>query len=166
MKTSKFVFQIIKGKWTENLLTIKNCLFKRLDELITESTQSFEITISPYSPEKSAKQLMAYWVLIKVVREYINNQQGGYEYSPEEISDYFKIEAGHCIEVSTKCLGKEKEKKPRSISKKSKTTREEMRNLINTIIEFGAIYDIEGCYIEDKELKDMLSYFKQEVKHD
>lgn len=80
------------------------------------------------------------------------NEKGNH-FSNEEVSDWFKIQAGHYINMYGQFL-------PKSIANKSDCTREQMETLINTILVFGAENLIDGCQIEDRDLVELLNYYR------
>ena len=86
----------------------------------------------------------------------MNNQ--GNNFNDEVVSDYFKIKSGHYYEVDGVKL-------PRSIALDSGTTTKEMKQLIDTILEFGLDNGIEDCYIENQELDELLKYYENHSKN-
>ena len=86
----------------------------------------------------------------------MNNQ--GNNFNDEVVSDYFKIKSGHYHEVDGVKL-------PRSIALDSGTTTKEMKQLIDTILEFGLDNGIEDCYIENQELNELLKYYENHSKN-
>ena len=114
------------------------------------------INIDLFYKKNSNQQLRAYWRLIKVCKSFMNNQ--GNNFNDEVVSDYFKIKSGHYYEVDGVKL-------PRSIALDSGTTTKEMKQLIDTILEFGLDNGIEDCYIESQELNELLKYYENHSKN-
>ncbi len=121
------------------------------------------INIDYFYKKNSNQQLRAYWRLIKVCKNFMNNL--GNNFTDEEVSTYFKIRSGHYTEVKgvveQVCNGIDRDciKIPRSIALDSGTTTKEMKQLIDTILEFGLDNGIEDCYIESQELDELLKYY-------
>jgi hypothetical protein len=122
-----------------------------LTDFVQHCGHDFVVKIEKYSSKGSDKQLRSYWMLINIVRGYMNDQ--GNNYSQEEVSDYFKINSSHYRVIGSNKI-------PRSIKKSSKTTVEEMKGLITTILEFGKDHCIKNCHIEDQALKELLTYYR------
>jgi hypothetical protein len=124
---------------------------KLIKELSIECKQDFIVTIDKYSPKRSGKQLRAYWRLINVVRKFM--QEEGNNYTQEEVSNFFKNNAGLYKEAyGGKAL--------KSISSKGETTVEEMKGLIETVLQFGIDFGLKDCFIEPEELKELLKYYE------
>ncbi len=85
----------------------------------------------------------------------MNNQ--GNNFDDETVSDYFKLKSGHYAEIDGIKL-------PRSIALDSGTTTQEMRTLIDIILEFGLDNEIEDCYIENQELDELLKYYENQKR--
>ena len=100
---------------------------------------------------RTNKQLKSYWMLIGICRLWMAEQ--GQNFSKEEISNYFKIKSGFYTDINGVKMAK-------SISDKANCSRENMKNLIDTILDFGAENGIEDCYIEDYELEELLKYYE------
>ena len=109
------------------------------------------INIEPFYKKNSNQQLRTYWRLIKVCKNYMNNL--GNNFTDEEVSTYFKMKSGHYTEVNNVKL-------PRSIALNSGTTTKDMKNIIDTILEFGLNNNIKDCYIESQELNELLKYYE------
>ena len=94
-----------------------------------------------------APQLRAYWLLINICRSFMNNK--GNNFTEEQVDEYFRQKAGHIniIDNIKVC---------RSIAFKSDCTKEDMQNLIETILEFGLDNEIKDCFICSYDLKDLL----------
>lgn len=113
------------------------------------------INIDLFYKKNSNQQLRAYWRLIKVCKNFMNNL--GNKFNDEEVSTYFKIKSGHYIEVDDVKL-------PRSIALESGTTTKDMKHIIDVILEFGLDNEIEDCYIENQEMEELLKYYDNENK--
>lgn len=119
----------------------------------SESGKDFQITIGNYSSKRSSGQLKAYWSLIKTVKDYMNQPLFGNNFTDEEVSNYMKDKARHYVVINKQeILG--------SISNKSGCTKEQMKKLIETIIEFGIDNKIPNCDIVDYELDNLLANYK------
>ncbi len=81
----------------------------------------------------------------------------GNNFTDEVVSNYFKIKSGHYHEIDGVKL-------PRSIALDSGTTTKEMKQLIDTILEFGLDNGISDCYIENQELDELLKYYENQNK--
>ncbi|MBO4516754.1 hypothetical protein J5751_04990 [bacterium] len=121
-------------------------VFKYLKALKKPIMMEFE----KLTNKRSHKQLRSYWMLIKVCKLWMAEQ--GQHFTDEEVSYYFKIKAGFFNEFNGVKMAK-------SISDKSHCTKQEMENLINTILDFGAENGIEDCYIESQEMEELLKYY-------
>ena len=145
----EFIFRHTNNK---NWKAIHSNLDNNIDDFIKQYSKDFVVTIAKYSPKRSDKQLRSYWMLINSARRYMNSQ--GNNFTQEEFSDFFKIRAGHCKYLDHTQI-------PKSISNRSSTTADEMQTLITVILEFGQEYNIKDCYIEDQELKELLTYYER-----
>ena len=114
------------------------------------SKKSFSIAIT--SIKRSKPQLRAYWVLVRAVKKWMQEQ--GNFYNENEVSDFLKIQAGFYLEIAGQKIAK-------SISNKSNITVLEMEQLINYILQFGAEMQIADCVIKNQDFKEMLNYFKE-----
>lgn len=119
----------------------------------SDSGKDFQITIGSYSDKRSGSQLRAYWALIRTVQKYMNQPLFGNNYTEGEIDAYMKQKAGHHVMIDKKTV-------PASISNKSNCTKEDMRNLIDTIVQFGIDHSIPNCDIADYELDRLLNNYK------
>lgn len=97
-----------------------------------------------------APQLRAYWLLINICRSYMNSK--GNKFTEEQVDEYFKKIAGHTIKIGNETIC-------RSIAFKSDCTKEDMQNLIETILEFGLDNEIKDCFICSYDLKDLLNNY-------
>src|SRR5210317_531058 len=111
--------------------------FSHLRNTWVDSKKDFQITIEPYKKLRGEQALKGYWVLIGIVQKYINDDCGN-NYTKEEISDYFKLRAGHQKRINSVQLNAVKvggnyslyEYLPRSIANNSGCTYEDMKKLI------------------------------------
>ena len=101
---------------------------------------------------RTNQQLKAFWLLIKVVRLWMNEQ--GNNFTDEEVKTYFLIKSGHYQEINNIKIAK-------SISNTSDTTKQDMKNIINNILEFGITYNIKDCYIDSYDLQNLLNNYKE-----
>ena len=83
------------------------------------------------------------------------NEQGNL-FSPEEVSSWVKIQAGHYHEI-------EGEKIARSIANKSDATVDDMKKIINFILHFGIEHEIKGCEISEPELDSLLRFYEEKA---
>ncbi len=102
--------------------------------------------------KRSGQQLKAYWVLIGLITDYMNEQ--GNLFSPEEVSSWVKIQANHYHWVGG-------EKIARSIANKSDATVDDMKKIINFILHFGVEHEIRGCEISNAELDSLLRFYEK-----
>jgi hypothetical protein len=104
---------------------------------------------------RSNNQLRAYWRLINVVWHYLKYDCGNEDYTKEQVSDSFLIDAGYCSNVR----GRETAK---SISNKAKMPRETMTRVIENIMQFGEENHIQDCFLMSSELNEILSWRGEE----
>ena len=99
-----------------------------------------------------------YWVLITVLQEYLLGEGNMYmvdNYSTiynvniqERLSDWVKVEAGHCDVVKVK----ERDfAEPRSIAYKSDCTWQDMKKLLDFLLRFGEENGIMGLELKAKD---------------
>lgn len=153
MQHLNFLFQQSKK---DNWSQIRDQFTKSLNDLFRRSSygevnNDFEIEIKELSKKRSGQQLKAFWVLIESVKRYMNAH--GNNYTKDQIAEWFKIEAGHCDSIEGQRIGK-------SIANKSDCSKEQMEALITEILKFGAENDIKDCYIEDRELEELLKFYE------
>ena len=109
------------------------------------------INIEKLYNKRSAPQLRSFWLLINIVKLWMNEQ--GNNFTSEEVATYFKLQAGHYKTINGVKIAK-------SIADKSDTTKEDMKNIIDCILEFGINNNIEDCYIDNYELNELLNYYR------
>ena len=148
MKAQNFVFN--KTDFKETLFQRLKTLYHIIKDLIVSGV-GFQVTISP--PKRSGQQLKGYWVLIRIVKDWMTEQ--GNNFTDEEVSNYFKIRAGHYSNIGGV-------QTPKSISNKSSITVLEMEKLLREIEIFGASNEIPNCYLEDQAKKEMLNWLEGE----
>lgn len=136
-------------KVIRNVEELKNAF--SIIKKVVESGEPVILECEKLINKRTAKQLKGYWVLINSLVAFFN--ENGLYYTAEMVSNVFKIKAGLYKEIQG-------EKIPLSISDKSKRTKKEMEQLINTILEFGLENNIKDCYLEDKEQEELLNYYK------
>lgn len=138
-----------RNNWQSIITTLNHKLH---NEWMKQFKDDFQVEIKKVDKKRSGKQLRAYWRLIRVVKNFMNEQ--GNLFSDEEVSDWFKLRADHYVEIT------EGEKIPKSIANKSDCSVEQMRKIIETIIAFGENYNIQDCYIRDEELEELLKFYQ------
>lgn len=99
-----------------------------------------------------------YWVLISVLQKYMIGEGNMYledNYGtiynvniPERLSDWVKVEAGHCEVIEVK--GR-KYAEPRSIAYKSDCTWQDMKQLLDFLLRFGQEHGIMGLELKPKD---------------
>lgn len=148
-----FIFkQSNKTNWynvRDQLTATLNDIFRRVS--FGDYREDFEIEIKKICKKRSGNQLKAFWVLISVVKKYFNSH--GNHFTDEQVAEYFKRVADHVTKIAGETVGK-------SIANKSDCTVEDMERIINTILQFGAVHNIENCYIEPRDLQDLLNNFR------
>ena len=107
--------------------------------------------VEPLLNRRTEPQLKAYWVLIHSCLNYMNSK--GNNFDEKQVDCYFKLESGHYVEIDGV-------KVPRSISNSSNTTKDEMENLLMTILDFGFRNEIENCRLDKKEYDELISFYK------
>lgn len=146
--TKLFIFrQSNRSDWEDLTSVLNTSIF----DVKRGFKKDFEVEIRELKKKRSGQQLKAYWVLVISVLVWMNEK--GNTFTSHQVSDWFKIQAGHCSEIEGQLI-------PKSISGKSDCTKEQMQQLINIILVFGAENLIDGCEIEDLELAELLNYYK------
>lgn len=160
--------------------SIKSNLIQKVNELIGVADKDFQINIGPYKEKRSCQQLKGYWVLVKAIQEWVLERGNlylkddlGRLYSvnnAETLSDWIKIQAGHCEKrVIAALYYKDKFEIggttpdyiniPKSISNNSDCTKEDMKKIIDWVLNFAVEFNITNCYIQDKELDNLLGFY-------
>ena len=149
-----FIFkQSNKTNWSgirDQLNCTLNDIFRRVS--FGEIKDDFEIEIKKICKKRSGSQLRSFWLLIGVVKKYFNSFPPN-NYTDEQVAEYFKRAANHVTKIAGETVGK-------SIANKSDCTVEDMERIINTILQFGTVHNIENCYIEPKDLQELLNNFR------
>lgn len=109
------------------------------------------IEVEKLYKNKTNSQLRSFWMLIRICKLFMNSK--GNNFTDEEVATYFKIKAGHYIEQDNIKL-------PKSIANNSNTTKQDITNIINVILEFGIDNNIEDCYIDSYDLQSLLTNYK------
>ena len=146
MKALNFICR----KTDKNYYSIANNAKDQIEEQV-RFKNSFQVNIG--DPKRSGQQLKGYWVLIRIVKDWMTEQ--GNNFTDEEVSNYFKIRAGHYSNIGGV-------QTPKSISNKSSITVLEMEKLLREIEIFGASNEIPNCYLEDRAKKEMLNWLEGE----
>ena len=146
MKALNFVCR----KTDKNYYSIANNAKDQIEELV-RLKKSFQVNIG--DPKRSGQQLKGYWVLIRIVKDWLVDQ--GNDMTDKQVSDYFKIEAGHYTELNGV-------KTAKSISNRSSVTVQEMEMILRKIESFGIEFGIEGCYLKNKEEEELFNWLKGE----
>jgi hypothetical protein len=167
MSKQEFIFEYKnKINWPGQKRAVGTALQVQMDT----ATNDLAIIIDDYKPTRSSKSLKAYWVLIGIVTKWMNDK--GHYFTKDEVSDYFKLQVGHKIKVNNLILreasvgGKENLYTyiPKSISDSSQCKFEDMKKLIDFIIEFGARNNIPGCEIRDNDLEYIKEFYEKSNK--
>lgn len=124
-------------------------ILRNLTNIVNQATKPLEIQIAEYKAKGSQAQLRTWWRLITELTLFFNNT--GNRFTKEQVSDYFKIKAGFCVELDGQKL-------PRSLAKKSDARMEEVSNLLETLLEFGTENNIE-LDINSKEKQEFIQYY-------
>jgi len=124
-------------------------ILRHIAKLVSEAKKPLEIHVCEYKEKRSGQQLRTWWRLITELTLFFNN--AGNRFTKEQVSDYFKIKAGFCAELDGQKL-------PRSLAKKSDASMEEVSNLLETLLEFGAENNIE-LDINSKEKQEFIQYY-------
>lgn len=115
------------------------------------SHKKFEVVIREYRQERGEQALKAYWVLIGIVQQYMNKNCGN-TFTKEEISDYFKMQAGHKRRVNEIDI-------PRSIANNAGCKWDDMKNILDYILRFGVEHEIRGCEITTMQKQEYYKYY-------
>lgn len=130
-------------------------LFEGIFNTDQDKYKPFRITID----KPRGVTMAAYWVLIKNLQHYYLEDVGqmyiwdsyGRIYNvniDEQLSDWVKVEAGHCdiVEVNGK-----KHAEPREIKYKSGCTWQNMKQLLDFLLRFGEENNIIGLELKPKD---------------
>lgn len=123
-------------------------LFKKLKPKVEK--EPFIIDCEPLINKRSGQQLRAYWLLIQIVKMWMNEK--GNNFSNEEVSCWFKIKAGFYTEINGLKI-------PKSISDKACCTKDDMKNLIDCILDFGIKNDIDNLFIDSYDYQSLMDYY-------
>ncbi len=146
---------------------VKSSLVQRIDELISLGGEDFKVEIKPHS-ERSLNALGAYWMLIGAVVKW--DKENGF--SGDVWSEWFKRDVGliEKIDMLPMWMKKPRDKngnillgderyieKTRSLANFGDITKNEMSNLIETVLNFGAVNAVPNCFISSP-LDELLSF--------
>lgn len=123
-----------------------NNILKRLNNFKLKSP----LVLSIEKLADNTKQLKSYWMLIEVCKNFMNEK--GNSFTKEQVDYYFRMKAKHYTDIDGIIVIK-------SISKRNGATKEEMTNLINTILDFGKQNNIRDCEIISPYLRDLLEKY-------
>jgi hypothetical protein len=134
-------------------------LIKNYDNLVKAFTEikskgfnkEYILLTEPLENKRSNQQLRAYWRLINVVWHYLKYDCGNEDYTKEQVSDSFLIDAGYCSNVRGREVAK-------SISNRAKMPREVMTRVIENIIQFGEENKIQDCFLLSSEWEEILRW--------
>jgi hypothetical protein len=144
-------FYFYKGeKQDEFSLKINNAKQKAL--LLFQSGKDFEVVVQDIQEKRSPKQLRGFWRLIDCIRDTL--EERGHFFFSDEIKDLMLEKAGHVKVI-------EGIKIVRSINGKSDTTKEEMKNIIESILNYAIEKGIHNCYLEEREKVELINYYKE-----
>lgn len=110
------------------------------------------IEVEKLYKNKTNQQLRSFWMLIRIVKLWMNEK--GNNFTDEEVKNCFLIKSGHYQEINNVKLAK-------SIANTSNTTKQDMTNIINNILEFGIDNNITDCYIDSYDLESLLNNYKE-----
>jgi|DEB0MinimDraft_4_1074332.scaffolds.fasta_scaffold71267_2 hypothetical protein len=116
--------------------------------------KAFSVTVGPLR----GGAMPGYWVLISVLQDYMIGEGNQYledNYGTiynvniqERLSDWVKVEAGHCEVIKVK--GRDYAE-PRSIAYKSDCTWQDMKKLLDFLLRFGQEHGIIGLELKAKD---------------
>ena len=153
MQPKTFFFsQTNKANWAK----IRDNFNALLNEVIRHSTlgdckHDFEIEVRRVSKKRSGKQLRSYWLLVRVIKDYMNSQ--GNIFTNDQVSDWVKINAGHYAEVDGLKIAK-------SIAGKSDATVDDMVKILEFMLNFGIEHNIRDCFIASTEYDEIINFYK------
>ena len=97
--------------------------------------EPFIINVEKLYNKRTAPQLRSFWLLINIIKVWMNEQ--GNNFTKEDVATYFKLKAGFYKVIDGVKIAK-------SIADKSNTTKEDMAEIINCILDFGIdSYELE-----------------------
>lgn len=123
-------------------------LFKKIKEVINKEPVTIEV--EKLFKKRTNQQLKSFWMLVDVCKNYMNSF--GNQFTSEEVKNYFLLKSEHTKNIKGVTVVK-------SISNKSDTTKEDMKKIIDYILDFGVENNIEDCYIDSEDLQQLLNYY-------
>lgn len=153
MQAKTFIFaQPNKPNWAK----VRDNFNAFLNEIVRHATlgdckHDFEIEVRRISKKRSGKQLRSYWLLVRVIKDYMNSQ--GNNFTNDQVSDWIKINAGHFADIDGVKVAK-------SIAGKSDATVEDMVRILEFMLDFGSQYKIRDCYIASTEYDEIINFYK------
>jgi hypothetical protein len=130
---------------------LKNMIDKLTKHFNRKSYESLVCQVDKYYKAETNGQLRGYYRLIDVVKYWMNEQ--GNNYTKEEVDMYFRLKSEHYNIIKG-------EKITKSISLKSGTTKQDMKRLIDTVLDFGIEFNIADCELTNEELLSILRDYK------
>lgn len=146
---NKFIFYK-NEKHDEFSLKINNVKQRALSYF--QNGKDFEVVLQDMQEKRSPKQLRGFWRLIDCIRDSL--EERGHFFFSDEIKDLMLEKAGHVRVVEGITI-------VRSISNKSDTTKEDMRNIIDCILKYAIEKGIHNCYLEEREMVELINYYKE-----
>lgn len=134
-----------KNNWDGQRVAVSTALKIDLDN----ARGDMRVIIEPYKP-RGEKALRGYWMLLGVIEKWMREQ--GNHFNKEELSDYFKFQVSH-----SKCLNDTWV--VRSIANNSDCTYDDMKKLLDYIIQFGAENNIKGCELTSEQEREFINYY-------
>lgn len=153
MQSKTFAFtQLNRSNWHK----VRDSFNTFLNDVIRHVTvgkcgDDFEIEIHRVSKKRSGQQLRSYWRLVRIIKDYMNSL--GNKFSDEEVSDWIKISAGYFKEIRGEKIAK-------SIANKSDATVEDVKNILEFMLDFGAEHKIRDCNIASTEYDEIINFYK------
>ena len=120
--------------------------FNQIKAYFLKVKQPISINVKKIQEKRTSPQLKYYWVLINIIKDWINEEQGR-NLTDEKASDIMKGMFFYDVLE----IGSKKIKSLKSIADKSETDKLEMKDFIEKIIEFCGEYGI--IIPEYKEMK-------------
>jgi hypothetical protein len=81
------------------------------------------------------------------------NHDCGNNFTAEHVSCWFKLKSGFFVLH-------ENEKLPKSIGDNSDCNREDMRNILENVLDFGKTFDIKDCFLTNGEWEEILRNYR------